>query len=382
MLKISDILKKAKKTPKAKKQKKKTSASGQEQKTVKPKVLPVKKKASDDALKPKTKKPDEMPPASEGPQPVETEPESLEIQDNQKAADSYQHAIEIAKQVMAPFIKDAKKPLKQVKEVIDEFIGLLSIDDALLKLFFKEYIIEKGYIYQHSVNVTILALKLGMEMHYSHDHLEQIGLAAFLHDIGLARYDNIISQPKKLSESDFSEVRKHPVIGKDLLKKFAQDLNFEIFDAIHQEHERIDGTGYPYGLKQKEICSYAKLIGLIDAYEAMLHARPYREKLDPQSAIKELINNKHSYDYKFLKRLIDVIGVFPVTSLIKLNTREVGVVLAQNHQMPLRPVVEIIYNAQGNKMGMTKQVDLSQNFSVFIQDSFKEQTLRNDKKYA
>jgi len=300
--------------------------------------------------------------------------------DSDEIIQVYQKAISLAEQIINPFCSEGTKLVGEIEGIIRKFIEFLEqADNQLLKLFYGSYATEKGYMYQHSVNVCILCLRLGLALSYNHNHLQQLGLAAFLHDIGLIKFDTIISLPRRLTDAEYNTVKKHPVIGKDMLKNIAQDLNFDIFDAIAQEHERINATGYPFGLEKKDICMYARLIGLADVYEAMMHARPYRDKLNPPDAIKEIIKDKEAFEYTFLKVLIDTVGIFPIATLVRLNTKEVGIVLQQTPHMPLRPVVNITHNAQEQKLPEPKRVNLAVNFSVYIQDCFIEHSLKNEK---
>ncbi|MBU1087199.1 MAG: HD domain-containing protein [Candidatus Omnitrophica bacterium] len=294
-----------------------------------------------------------------------------------QAIAAYAKAMAFVQGVMNPLDNGQKGSFTAAEDVVEQFIALLSAEaNQLLRLFFAEYSFEKGYIYQNSVNVCILCLKLAMALNYDPMRLKQIGLAALVHDIGIINYDNLISRPARFSDNDYLEVKKHPIIGKEILKKIAHDLNFEIFDVIHQEHERIDGSGYPYGLKDKEICEYARLIGVADVYEAMTHSRPYRKKLGHLKVIKELLQDKAKFENKFLKTLIDEVGIFPLMSVVKLNTKEIAEIIGQNQKMPLRPVIKVTHDAHGQKLLQAKPIDLSKNFSVYILDVYNDLNLK------
>ncbi|MFH1062317.1 MAG: HD domain-containing phosphohydrolase [Candidatus Omnitrophota bacterium] len=294
-----------------------------------------------------------------------------------QVVDAYQRAISFVQGIMNPLDNGQKGCFLAAEDIIKQFIAFLKDDpNQLLRLFFTEYSVEKGYIYQHSVNVCILCLRLAMDLNYDHTRLRQIGLASLVHDIGLINFDNLISRPARFSDNDFWEIKKHPILGKDVLKKIAQDLDFEIFDVIHQEHERVDGSGYPYGLKDKEICEYARLIAVVDVYEAMNHARPYRKKLGYLKIIKDLINEKNKFEPKFLKTLIDCVGIFPLNTIIRLNTKEIAKVSSQNPKMPLRPVIKVTHDAHGQKLLQNKPVDLSKNFSIYIHDIYNDVNLK------
>lgn len=361
MLKISDILKKAKKSEPRKK-------------TDDPVIKPVDSVVYINPAPVQEKKPDIK--IEESSQQVYQETVKKNYIEDAQVLNVYERAISFVQGVMDPLDNGQKGSFILAEEIVNEFIRVLENDEnQLLRLFFAEYFIEKGYIYQHSVNVCILCLKLAMVLNYDHAHLRQIGLAALVHDIGLINYDSLISRPARFNVNDFLEVKKHPILGKDILKKIALDLNFEIFDVVHQEHERIDGSGYPYGLKEKEICEYAKLIGVVDVYEAMNHARPYRKKIGHLKIIKDLISEKSKFEPKFLKTLIDNVGIFPLNTIIRLNTKEIAIVISQNPKMPLKPVISVTHDTHGQKLPQSKLIDLSKNFSIYIHDIYNDVNL-------
>jgi len=282
----------------------------------------------------------------------------------------------MARQVMDPAVENGEL-LPALRQNLDRITASLQQDeDQLLRLFFGEYFSELGYLYQHSVNVTVLCVRMGLELHYGQTGIRQLGLAAFLHDIGMTRCGAVISQPRRLSESEYGEVKKHPLWAKECLRNYAQDLDLNIFEVIRQEHERMDGSGYPDSLPGGEIGDHAKLIGLADVYEALLHPRPYRGKMNCLEAVKQLLAMKPAFEHAFIKTLLDITGVFPVGTLVKLSTREIGAVIHQNIRMPLRPVVEITHNTQGQALSERKYLDLAANFSVYIHDCFDESTLK------
>ncbi|MBU4304523.1 MAG: HD domain-containing protein [Candidatus Omnitrophica bacterium] len=367
MLKISDILKKAKKKP-----------AEQQSELSRPKPQPLPQQAEQKKIKeeaPAQRIPAQPRPAApekktKQPQAYPDKKFSSPALDSEYISDYYLKSLSLSKEIMGPLVSDEEGLIKSVEEAVKFFIDILQKDETvLLRLFYHEYFNEDGHLYQHSVNVCILSVYLGMALRYSYAVLQQIGLAAFLHDVGLMKFETLVNLPRLLTSSEQHEIKKHPVVAKDFLKKFTQYLNFEIIDIIQQEHERINGAGYPYGLKKPEVSEAAQLIGIADIYEAMLHSRPYRNKLSSFEVIREILKSKELFDYKFVKVLIDTVGVFPLDAFVRLNTREVGVIVKQNPRMPLRPVIAITHNMQGQRLSEEKQIDLSANFSVYIQDS-------------
>ncbi len=381
MLKISDILKKAKKN----RQKKETAAQKINEPSAKsmPSTQPQAQKSE---IKPKAENTQsesgikqQIPVESEknNYHTIYKEEDKAVYTESAQAIDAYEKAVSFVIGMVNRFDIGTESSFKVAEDIVDQLIGLLKEDaNQLLRLFFAEYSFAKGYIYQHSVNVCILCLKLAIVLDYDETRLKQIGLAALVHDIGLISHDNLISRPTRFNDNDYLEIRKHPIEGKDILRNIAGDLNFEIFDVIHQEHERIDGTGYPYGLKDKEICEYARLIGLVDVYEAIIHDRPYRKKMMQINVIKEILREKNKFEPKFIKTLIDSVGIFALLTVVKLNTKEIAEVVSQNQKMPLRPVIKVTHGAHGQKLSQEKLIDLSKNFSVYILDIYNDINLK------
>ncbi|MBU2064043.1 MAG: HD domain-containing protein [Candidatus Omnitrophica bacterium] len=367
MLKISDILKKSK-TKQTKKEK--AAENGRpETKNPVPEILP-RKQIDKDAEKAHE-------PVKHAASAEEVEGSDQLISLNKEIVDIYRNAIEVTKDVMSSFGDGKSKLIQRASEVVEEIIGVLRNDaNKFMLLFYQEYFAEKGYLYQHAVNVCILSLRIGMRSDYDHKRLALLGLAALLHDIGLSKFDRIISQPRRFDEQDYEEVKKHPLVGQDVLKKFAENIDLEIFEVIRQEHERLNGTGYPYGLKADAISEYAKIIGLVDTYEAMVHSRPYRSRLEGMEAMKELVKQKDAFDRNLLKHLINDMGIFCVGLFVELNTKEIGVVAKQNIKMPLRPLVNITHDAEGHKLEKQKIIDLARNCSIYIKNTVSIQDLK------
>ncbi|MBU1044379.1 MAG: HD domain-containing protein [Candidatus Omnitrophica bacterium] len=383
MLKISDILKKAKKNKQIKESKAQVNEPSAFKQPLSPSQMPEKKpeilpeETANDLLETEIEQQPQLAAEKEKYHTIYKSDVNVVSVESEQAIAAYAKAIAFVQGIMNPLDNAQNGSFIVADYVVDQFIALLSADaNQLMRLFFAEYSFEKGYIYQNSVNVCILCLRLAMALNYDNTRLKQIGLAALVHDIGIMNFDNLISRPARFSDNDYLEVKKHPIIGKDILKKIAQDLNFEIFDVIHQGHERIDGSGYPYGLKDKEICEYARLIGMADVYEAMMHSRPYRKKLGYLKVIKELLRDKAKFESKFLKTLIDEIGIYPLMSVVKLNTKEIAEIIGQNQKMPLRPIIKVTYDAHGQKLLQAKQIDLSKNFSVYILDVYNDGNLK------
>ncbi|MFH1339067.1 MAG: HD domain-containing phosphohydrolase [Candidatus Omnitrophota bacterium] len=239
----------------------------------------------------------------------------------------------------------------------------------LLKSAIAEYLQPQHYLYYHAVNVCIFSLYIGHGLAYDSSRLSSLGVAAFLHDIGLSRYTDIISQPKKLTLQEFNQVKQHTVAGPEIISEIVRNVDINIFEVMQQEHERIDGSGYLKGLKDDDIIEDAQIVGLCDVYEAMIHQRPYRKKYSPLETIKIILGNKNTFAHKLVKLLIDKIGIFPIGTFVELNTKEVGEVLEENPDLPLRPVVNILFDGSGRRLKQSRRINLADSPTVYISET-------------
>ncbi|MGE5196893.1 MAG: HD-GYP domain-containing protein [Deltaproteobacteria bacterium] len=247
---------------------------------------------------------------------------------------------------------------------------LLTGQKDLLKLCLCDYPKEQNYLYCHPVNVCILSLYIGLD--YERSSLLELGTACLAHDIGIIKYLDLINKPGHLTKEEYVKVKEHSDRGFEILSKIGKGLSPFIFDAVRQEHERIDGSGYPKGLKDNQINEYGQIIGLVDVYEALTHSRPYRDKHTPLETIRIILDNKNTFSNSATKELIERVGIFPVGIAVQLNTKEIGVVLKENPKLPLRPVVEILVDAYGNELQTPKQIDLANNSVVYIEECLED----------
>jgi HD-GYP domain-containing protein (c-di-GMP phosphodiesterase class II) len=223
------------------------------------------------------------------------------------------------------------------------------------------------YLSCHAVNVCIMSLKIGMRLGYDSSKLTELAMSAFLHDIGMIKYLGLARQPRSLTIGEYKEIKNHPVLSSELLKK-AKRLPEGVINTTLQEHERIDGSGYPHGLRGESIDNNARILNIADTYDALTNIRPFRDKYEPFSAVKEILSLKSSFDSKVIKAFIDTVGVFPVGSLVRLNTGEVGKVIEIRRGSPTRPVIKILYDHKNRKVVEMKIRDLQKDYLVFIKE--------------
>lgn len=182
-----------------------------------------------------------------------------------------------------------------------------------------------NYTFTHSVNVAVIAISIGRKLGMSYGELRSLGLAGLLHDVGKMKVpERIINKPGKLTDEEFLLMKMHPVYGYELLRTDS-GVPPETVKAVLQHHEKSDGTGYPYGLKEREISKYAKIIAIADVYDAITSERAYHKGIGPADALKMLFawSGKH-FNEVLVKFFISLIGIYPAGTAVMLDTGEIA----------------------------------------------------------
>lgn len=158
------------------------------------------------------------------------------------------------------------------------------------------------WIYTHSINVAMISIMIAVEMGYSDEELFNIGLGALMHDVGMLLVPkSIIEKKSKLTDYEMNIVKQHCELGKSSLEGF--NLSHEYIDIIMQHHERLDGSGYPYGLKGYEICRNARIVMVANSIDAITSYRPYRPPYDMNTAIEILRSEEGKYPQEIITLL-------------------------------------------------------------------------------
>jgi len=217
------------------------------------------------------------------------------------------------------------------------------------------------YTFQHSVSVSALLITLCSAIGgYSKDDLIQIGLGGLFHDIGkMMTPDHILYKPGRLTEAEHEIMRAHVNEGIDYLRS-EHGLRELALYAVAEHHERYDGSGYPKGLSRDQISKVGQMASIIDVYDAITSDRVYHGAIEPTAAIRLIYEwaGRH-FDGAFVRSFIRAIGIYPVGSLVRLQNGALAVVLRQNEENLLQPLVRIVYNAVRDRRVHPKDIDLA-----------------------
>ncbi len=202
---------------------------------------------------------------------------------------------------------------------------------------------KDDYTYTHSIAVCALMISLSRETGAGADLVREMGTAGLLHDIGKVSVDEaILKKTGALTEAETMEVRRHPEIGHKLLEA-ESDLPPVVRDVCLHHHERLDGTGYPFGLAGDAVSRAARIAAICDTYDALTSDRAYRPGMSPTEAMVRMEAAEGALDPDLLFRFMRSIGVFPPGKLVRLRSNRLAVVLPSTQQ-DRRPVVRIFYS--------------------------------------
>lgn len=223
------------------------------------------------------------------------------------------------------------------------------------------------YSTQNALNCCLYASIIGRMIRMEEDKLKELAMGAILHDIGNSRIPvRLLRKADKLTGSEYKLIQKHTELGYDLLKN---DSNVPPGAAlcVLQHHERVDGTGYPFGLTGSQIHPAAKWVSLIDAYDAMTNPRSYRSPLLPHHALELLFAGAGTqFDLSLVETFRNRVAIYPPGVPVSLSTGERGVVIGVNRAVIQRPVIRVLQNERGEDLREPYEIDLSKRLSVMI----------------
>lgn len=256
--------------------------------------------------------------------------------------------------------------IEKVQNVIEGLLNEIQRTKNVSKLLSDVYI-HDDYTYAHCTNVTIYALAMAVELKMTKGAIKTIGMGAMLHDIGKINIPkDILNKTGMLTSEEFDEIKKHTEFGWEILRN-EPSINIISANCAYQHHEKLDGTGYPRGLKGNEISSYARHLAIADVFDALTSNRSYRKAMLPHEAMEILYAGTHTqFDPYYLKAFQKAVATYPVGVTVTLSTRETAVVTEYKFNYPDRPTVRVIKDPYGNQLDKPYEIALSNQLNITI----------------
>ena len=280
---------------------------------------------------------------------------------------AYQEAFRQSKAVMQDLSIGNIEGIQKAHDMVCALGDLLEGPDATTSMLNVMMSNEMGQgMFMHSLNVCALCLMIGKEFDLKEDEMRELALGAIFHDIGeLNVPGKILLKRPNLSPSERDTYRQHPRFGKDLVRKFSGFPKSSL-NVIYQHHERLDGSGYPMGLKGVDAISlFARIVMVVDRYDDLCNDPDIEKRLTPSEALSHLfVKQKSVFWSEAVVALVRVLGVYPPGSLVLLSNEAIGMVVNINISNRLRPMI-LLYS-EGASPYRAQVLDLEEHKDITI----------------
>lgn len=281
---------------------------------------------------------------------------------------------EISKDVFVEDLIDSSLRLKAIKCLINHDInGAIDcakqiVDELKRKDSLQVNLIDiknnENYTYKHSVAVCVYAIIVGLSLGLNESQLDDLAIAAMLHDIGKFKLPKeLLHKKEKLNTKEYEMMKNHPKFAYEELQQY-HDVTSIVRNAVLYHHENVDGTGY-YGLSSDKQTIYTKIIHVVDVFDALTSIRKYREAFSPQEAIEYIMGNANKmFDMQIVNIFAQKFPVYPIGLTVRLSNGEKAIVVTNEHNN-LRPIIRLFNEKLNNPL-----IDLSDNpnyLNVIIQ---------------
>jgi len=279
------------------------------------------------------------------------------------APELYREAFEYVIRTFTDLKAARRIDLSEAHSMACRIAAHLSAENGLLRLALDRT--TPFSIQLHSVNVSIIAAKIAQTLNWPEHRIQQVSLAALVHDVGAVRLPtSLIFKTASPAEQDRLEMKQRPLQSAELL---SGQPGFEwLRRMVLQMHEREDGSGYPMGLRSREICDEAKVLGVADIFESCLHRSAHRPALTGYAAMQIIASDAHGFPERIRKAVIQSFSVYPYNEYVTLNTGEIAVVTDINPANSLRPVVRVLYSQHGILVSEPRTIDLVKHSQFWV----------------
>ncbi|WP_078379100.1 HD-GYP domain-containing protein [Sutcliffiella halmapala] len=280
--------------------------------------------------------------------------------------------LESEKKLSKWFVMDQSS--KELKRLINHLLTDMKSSEEVATLLTDVYI-HDNYVFTHSLNVTLYALSIGLKLGLPQKDLEILGLGGMLHDIGKMQIPaEILHKPGKLTSEEFIEMKKHTTYGYDVLRNM-HTIPLLVAHCAFQHHERLNGSGYPRGVKKDDIHIFAKILAVADVFDAVTSHRIYRNAMLPHEGLELLYAGSESlYEPAIIEAFRKSVAIYPFGLTVTLNDGRKGLVVGQNKDLTERPIIRII-EVEGSEIETPYDVNLKDYLDISIVDCEKQDSM-------
>lgn len=242
---------------------------------------------------------------------------------------------------------------------------------------------ENEYTAEHCLNVCILAIAFGRQLNMSKEELSQLGMCALLHDVGKMKVSpEILNKPGKLTAREMRLMTTHTTHGRNLLMA-SSGIPDIVIQVAYSHHERMDGHGYPRNLKGEDISKFARIVALVDAYDAMTADRCYQQGKTSTEAMRVIYEERGThFDEDLALKFIRSLGLYPVGSIAELHSGEVGIVVETNPHYRQLPRVHLMRDKNKQPFEKAILIDLSLTESGELSNDYLVKKVWKDKSFG
>jgi putative nucleotidyltransferase with HDIG domain len=274
------------------------------------------------------------------------------------AHDNHQVLSGTAETVMADIAHNKKLSLPGLRKAVNPMVeSIIRNPEAFSWLTHMKS--KDDYTYNHSVSVAIWSVAFGRQLGLPKRDLQSLGMGALLFDVGKMKLpEKLINNPNRYNQTEYKLVKKHVDYSVEIVQGI-QDINDKVVEMVATHHERHNGGGYPNGIKGNDIPLFGKIAGIVDCYDALTSERRFQSAISPHDAVRKLYDwSNIDFQAELVEQFIQLVGVYPVGTLIELSDARVGVVVAHHRVLRLRPKIMLLLDRKKSPLSKFDVIDM------------------------
>lgn len=283
-------------------------------------------------------------------------------EEKKKFKQLYNNSISDIERIIMKISQNQKINIDYLIHIVDKFV--LKVPNYTS--FFLNIVHIKStsneYLIPQSLNTMIISIIIGHNLKYTSIQLRTLGLTGLLHDVGMFKIPKHIREKERaLAPNDINLIKTHTIHTYRLLTNI-ENIEPEICLAAFQHHERWDGKGYPKKLSGKNIHINARIVAVAQAFCAMIKKRSYRNEKISFNVMREILKNSaKSFDPEIVSIFLNTMAIYPIDSILQLNTGKIGIVVSANVGKPLQPIIKLIFDENSKRLGVPEYINLLDN---------------------